>query len=394
MLQDLLKYLPMFISFFWATTLLLPKAKGKHAKHTLGVFMLTTFLLYLSQVGFFYYKQGSFVYFDAIYTFCTLSVYPFLYFYIQSLTLGKTLKNVSYQILTPAIILSLLTALFYSLMDSGEQSTYVHTYLLGREKITLATILIKAQTYTYIAARVSFIGLFLFTLIKGQHLIRKFNKEVSNTYSNTDKKKLNWTYNLLIAFAITSSFTVILNIIGRVMELNISSPIVPLLLQTSFSTLLFSIGYLGFQQEYDKQNLEINTAYISPPLYTEKPNLNYAYNRDLLKNINRLFINEKIFRQKELKINDIAAKLHTNRTYISNLVNSEYNCSFSDYVNQHRVKEAKQTICEHPEKSFDEIAGMVGYGSLSTFFRSFKLSEGITPSAFRKKHCNSETTAH
>lgn len=390
MLLDILKYFPMFISFFWAATLLLAKGEGKHAKRALGAFMATSFLLYLSQVGFFYQKQESFVYFDAVYTFCTLSVYPFFYFYIQSLTQGKTLGTVDLKIMTPAFVLAILTGLVYAFMDSGERYTYIHHYLLGQEKINIPTALIKTQIYLYITARVSFVGLFLYAFIKGQKLIKRFNKEVKNTYANTTNKQLKWTYNLLLAFVLASSFTVVFNVIGRLMELELSSPLIPFVLQLVYSGLLFSIGFLGFQQKYDKSNLEVNIETPSNPQYVDKQTLNYAYNRDLLKNIDRLFVTEKIFRQKELKISDVAARLHTNRTYISNLVNNEYQCSFSDFVNQFRVTEAKQVICEHPEKSFDEIAAMVGYGSISTFFRSFKLSEGLTPSAFRKEYSKSE----
>ena len=56
----------------------------------------------------------------------------------------------------------------------------------------------------------------------------------------------------------------------------------------------------------------------------------------------KLFEKEQVFKNTDLKITDVASKLHTNRTYISTLINSEYGSSFSSFVNQYRVEEAKR----------------------------------------------------
>jgi len=386
MLEDLLKYLPLFISLFWALTLILSQEKAKHSRPILGIFMIISFFLYFSQVAVTYTKHSSAVYFDALYTFCILTIYPFLLFYVQSLTEGKSLKDLNYKLLIPAVTLSILSAFVYTLMNDAERHTYLYNYLLVYKKDPQFTLIVKSQILIYILVRTSFVSLVVYTFLKARKLILDYNVQLERTGENNEQKQLDWIYYLLLAFILASSFVIIFNIIGRLMAIQLSSPLMPLLFQLTFSTLIFSIGYLGFHQISDSHNsLEENTI---DPCVTQDSKAQKSHSSchlALLTRINKLFNNEKIFRQKDLKLKDIAERLNTNRTYISNIINSEYHCSFSEFVSQYRIREAKEVIRENPEKSFEEIAAMVGYGSLSTFFRSFKQSEGLTPSAYRKR---------
>lgn len=60
--------------------------------------------------------------------------------------------------------------------------------------------------------------------------------------------------------------------------------------------------------------------------------------------INRKYFEHYIQTQKpylnpKIRITDIAADLHSNRTYLSNFINSEYGMNFSRYINLQRLKE-------------------------------------------------------
>ena len=110
---------------------------------------------------------------------------------------------------------------------------------------------------------------------------------------------------------------------------------------------------------------------------------------NLLKNsLLELFSNEEVYRKTDLKITHVAAKLNTNRTYISNIINNDFSCSFSEFVNKYRIDDAKKILMKESSKnlSLEYISEMVGFGSLHTFIRAFKQSEGITPGRFRNKY--------
>ncbi len=97
------------------------------------------------------------------------------------------------------------------------------------------------------------------------------------------------------------------------------------------------------------------------------------------------FEKDKIYQKKDLKITDISILLNTNRTYISNVINQEFNVSFSDFVNQYRINEAKKILkLESTSKyTLEYVAEKVGFASSHSFIRVFKKLEGKTPIAYK-----------
>lgn len=98
---------------------------------------------------------------------------------------------------------------------------------------------------------------------------------------------------------------------------------------------------------------------------------------------------EQIFRNSDLKLNDLASLLGTNRTYVSRLINNKENSNFCDYINSHRIKYAKQLLsstqkCE--QMSLEDIALEAGFSSQSSFYRVFTNIEGTTPAKYRKEN--------
>ena len=53
----------------------------------------------------------------------------------------------------------------------------------------------------------------------------------------------------------------------------------------------------------------------------------------LEKEINKLFVEEKLYLNPQLKLSDVARQVGTNRTYLSRFFNQEKQMTFYDYVN-------------------------------------------------------------
>ncbi len=75
--------------------------------------------------------------------------------------------------------------------------------------------------------------------------------------------------------------------------------------------------------------------------------------------------------------------------YISQVINESFNQSFSDYINNYRITESKNLLMNNMagEKNILQIAYHVGFNSKSSFNEVFKKHTGLTPSAYRNKHC-------
>lgn len=63
----------------------------------------------------------------------------------------------------------------------------------------------------------------------------------------------------------------------------------------------------------------------------------------------------KPYMNPKLRITNMAADLHSNRTYLSNFINSEYGMNFSRYINRLRLKELEQLHLEPQNENVPEI---------------------------------------
>jgi len=380
MLKDLIIYTPMYVTFFWAVVLLATTSRNNWAKHFLGIFMIAAFFVYLSHAVFFNRDYSSYIFFDPIYTFASLSVYPLYYWYIKLLTVETEYKWKNLRLLIPAMLLSAVSAILYLLMSPAERGIYLTDFLLREGSSKAHPLILQIQKGVFVLSRLVFAVQVILFLVLGRKLVIRYNEHVANFYSNLESKTIVWVNLLLYSFVVTSIMSVIFNIMGRAIFLNsVSLLLIP---SVTFSVLLFFIGLQGYMQNHTVVDL------IEDEKQPAQNNLK-EYNKSQLKaKLMELFVNEQIYRNSDLKITQVSMQLQTNRTYISQLINTEFNCSFSEFVNEYRVIEAKQLLASQTYKNYslDYISEMVGFGSLNTFIRVFKELEGTTPGRFRDKY--------
>ena len=110
----------------------------------------------------------------------------------------------------------------------------------------------------------------------------------------------------------------------------------------------------------------------------------------LLQDIVTLFEKKQIFLRPGLKVDDVARECMSNRTYVSNAINSYYGQSFSNLVNSFRVEYAKQLILTNGlTMKFSTIGLSSGFGDEVSFIRNFKKFTGSTPSEWSAANTSS-----
>ena len=111
--------------------------------------------------------------------------------------------------------------------------------------------------------------------------------------------------------------------------------------------------------------------------------------KKLSDNLLHLFDEEKIYRQPQLIVDDVAKKMGISNNRLSTLLNQGYKMPFPDFVNLYRIDEAKEVLLKQEESgeyacyTIQAIAEMVGFRSLSTFYAAFKQAVGVTPTEYR-----------
>jgi len=380
MLNDLIIYTPMYVTFFWAIVLLLTRKENNPAKFFLGIFMSIAFLVYLSHAVFFQQDLNTYQLFDPIYVFSSLAVYPLYYWYIKLLTVETSYKRTNLWYLLPAAAFSIATWFTYQLMSDEEKLIYIRDFLLEHSGSLQESITIKIQKLIFYGSRIVFAVQVVLFLIFGRKLVLRYNNRVANFYSNLESKTIFWVKYLLYSFVATAAMSITVNLIGR--NYFIDSPLLLFAPSLVFSTLLFFIGLLGYMQNHTVADL-VKDEESHPNIDQQKYNTGQLQIKLL-----GLFEEEKAYRKPELKITEVSQRLGTNRSYVSALINNEFNCSFNEFVNKYRITEAKKILDEDSSENFslNYISEAVGFGSIGTFIRVFKTMEGTTPGMYREKN--------
>ena len=95
---------------------------------------------------------------------------------------------------------------------------------------------------------------------------------------------------------------------------------------------------------------------------------------------------EKVYRQANLTIGELAQKIDIPKHHLSQVINEKMNCSFLDFINQYRVAEAKEYLETNDlsQLTIVEIRRKVGFNAKSTFYAAFKKYTNCTPGDYRK----------
>ena len=105
----------------------------------------------------------------------------------------------------------------------------------------------------------------------------------------------------------------------------------------------------------------------------------------LMQHINDVMESQKLYKNSELKLSDLANAVGSNRRAVSDCINSQVGCSFNQYVNTFRTEHAKRIIRQYPDRKLSDIYVESGFANETSFFRTFKALTGMTPKEWKDK---------
>lgn len=144
------------------------------------------------------------------------------------------------------------------------------------------------------------------------------------------------------------------------------------------------------------QNLE-NTTYAQPLEIednTDEENAVEIKNGnssldDGLKNQIEIALNKqlgaKVYLESNIILKTLAEKCDTNRSYLSQFINEQYNMNFNTFINTLRINEAKKILSDiNNNIPLKELYLQLGFNTYSVFNEAFKKHVGVTPAFFLK----------
>lgn len=342
-LRTIFSFTPFMVCAFWFTTFALHYRQSDVAKRVLTLFLAVCTVLYFCHGV--YFTMGLPHAMECLWALCSLSVYPLYYVYICRLTSFS---------LTPAkwaiIILPIITVVLLKCLFPGRESDMVRQILM----------MLQVGSVVYF----------------GYKRLHRFDRMLAEVYADTEGRDTTAVKHLLAAFVITSACSALANALGK--EFFATSQWLILIVLLPFAIMLFMLSYIGFTRSF---TVEQYVRDVTDDDATAEEMEEDALGRALT----RLMTEDRYFLQHNLKIGDVVRQLGVCRTYVSNYINREYDCSFSDYVNRMRVEYAKELMHDSPDTKLLVIAEQSGFSSEQSFYRNFRKFTGMTPAEWEEK---------
>lgn len=228
----------------------------------------------------------------------------------------------------------------------------------------------------------------LIYLVLTKFKLRTYNKESNLSQEIAAKLKRKWAQDFLNYMILNTVVLISSSIISQVIfkqSFNFGDLVlVPLV---SISVYGF-IVYKNFQFSNVYEKAIIEKDMLSEKLYGKKENYNLSKlpNQEELKNkIECLMTEKRIFLDEDLSAQKLASELEISSNTLTQLLILEYNATFFDFLNKHKVEEAKKLLLNPDLQHYkvEAIGEMAGFSSRSSFFAVFKKNTGLSPSNYK-----------
>jgi AraC-like DNA-binding protein/HAMP domain-containing protein len=121
-------------------------------------------------------------------------------------------------------------------------------------------------------------------------------------------------------------------------------------------------------------------------------NINLADERriEYVKKLEDFMLQDQAFLNEDISVQQVSEELNIPPHHLSMTINIEFEESFFNYVNRHRIGHAEKLLKdpEEIEESILMIAYRSGFQSKTSFNKAFKSLTGKTPSEYRKVHAS------
>jgi AraC-like DNA-binding protein len=369
----------VFTSFFLA--LLIFTKKGRNQADTiLGVWMI---FIGLHIFAYYIFNSGLIKSYPIVawFNFPFPFVHgPFLFLYTLALTFPNKLnrKVVAIHFLLPIFIQSIF--LPYLLLDMNEKLEVIKNNAAGYEiQIGIARILLRVSGITYT----------IITFL----LLRRHQKRILDEFSYSEKINLNWLKFLFYGMVVMW----ILIIIVQRDDFIFSASTIFVMLMGYFG--INQVGIFTSVRETESHTNNDSTGLVKESSLqfliedTESEKKKYAKSglseesaKELHLRMSQLMLREKIYKEPELSLAELAKKLDTNPNHISQVINEIEGVNFYDYINSLRIEEFKRLVIlpENSQYTFLALAYQCGFNSKSAFNRYFKKVTDLSPSEYLK----------
>ncbi|MFN8279175.1 MAG: helix-turn-helix transcriptional regulator [Saprospiraceae bacterium] len=294
-----------------------------------------------------------------------------LYLYVKELT-DKNYRFVGWQWLhlLPALISVIILTPFY-LLPVDQKKTAMEASYAGFPMLWKINFIFSTTVNSiYIIATI-------LTVMRHERHIRQL-------YSNTVNRSLIWVRHFLMAGISTFFICILMSMFDIARADTISN--------LMFSFVIYVMGYRALRQPEIFNDLPAQVvestdepAIIRIPVKYGKSGLNEDKAPALIRELDRLMSEEKLFLDPELTLLQLSQRLGIPAHQASQLLNQHKGQTFFDFINSLRVEYFKLAITNPANEHLSLLAIALdsGFNSKAAFNSVFKRVTGMTPSQYK-----------
>lgn len=375
MIRTLILLSPVYVSLFWIISLQTNKKNNSVSARFLSVFMLIGVICFFGQFLFFAPYPDLFPYWEPFLAYFGSMAFPSYYIYFRLLTVDDkfTLRKHAKYLIVPFLIATIYTVgILLTPFDQYKAWLYNDTLFADSPNIQFLGVMRKI-------VKLTFVVLLVITYILNRGLLKKYAHKAEQYYSDIQDGKYNNAKMLNYFLIIITLSALVAHIVGR--KLLLPNDSIVEIIWLIFAAALYGIGYMGFTQKPINPTFEpasIGNVEVLPI----GDDLNLSQKIILQKLMNE-FENEKVYLSSCLNIMDVVQKVGSNRTYISTIINQNFNQNFCAFVNGYRLAELERLFLENKGLSNEVLAERCGFGSVNSMKRAISSKSGLSVSEWK-----------
>ena len=392
MLRHYILLFPCFSCTLWALVLLLNRKRNTIPQNIWMILMMlmagSTYVWAVFYEGVtdyaMYYKL------DIIDTTFTLFLFPLIHLYFKSLVSKNWFGWQEVLWLLPGILIGCSSAILYLAMGDTNATSYIKEVINHQLNLQVHTdpvyrlqVLINIYGF-YITVFIQAVAVVVITtieFIKPKGYLRALFRSPTDK-TTTQVRTMIIAVWLLLLISLTAFW-------GGCFA-PIEFPDLTSFLMVLIGLLFIFLGYIVYNQNLFHHLPEHVPLRHEPVDVAVSTNSIVGDDSSILFRFNKL-MEEKVYLKKNLRVEDVAVMICTNRTYISRLLKEEFECTFTDLINRKRIEYAKKLMYDNPRLNQEEVARKSGFTHTSSFSRIFKQYTGIT---FRQAQKHNLSQSH
>ncbi|WP_452600841.1 helix-turn-helix domain-containing protein [Pontimicrobium sp. MEBiC06410] len=215
-------------------------------------------------------------------------------------------------------------------------------------------------------------------------MINSYEKDTSYNIKGVRKETI-WLKKLIYTGLIICICWLIAIIIVMIYNLDESYFFYPMWL--GISVLVYWIGYVGLtKSKLLQERIELREKRKNTTVKKEEEKKEISSKTKAFEKLENEIINNKAYLNPKLSLEQLSNTLNLNESYISQQIKLNSNMSFNDYINNLRIKNAKQILGnkDYDNYTIVSIGLESGFNSKSSFYTAFKKFTNKTPAQYKK----------